>query len=92
MASYDVSSTLHESLPPGAAGAGRQGLTLVHFSDQPETFLLTGTLETAQRVPQMVLTLSREVEKCQTLRDGSRAASAASLSAADLQEGRVGPT
>jgi len=39
-----------------------RGLTLVHFSAQPEPFLSLGYIEITRRVPQKVLTSSRKVE------------------------------
>jgi hypothetical protein len=42
---------------------GRQGLTLVLFSAQPEPLLITNTTETNQRIPQEVLTSSRKVDE-----------------------------
>jgi hypothetical protein len=51
----------------------RQGLTLtlVHFSAQPEPFLSLKFTETTQRVPQTVLTASREVHECEPLPSAS---------------------
>jgi len=46
----------------------RQGLTLVHFSAQPEPFRTTGTI---QCVPREVLKLSRKADQCKPL-GGSR--------------------
>jgi len=44
-----------------------QGLTLVHFSAQPEPFLSLKYTETTQRVPQKVLTSSRKVDEFKPL-------------------------
>jgi len=47
-----------------AAHGWRQGLTLVHFSPQPERFLSPTPTETTQCVHHKVLTTSRKVDEC----------------------------
>jgi len=59
----------------------RQGLTLVHFSAQPQPFwshlhvppcLIDWEKSCLQRIPQSVLTLSRKVDECKPLSSGTR--------------------
>jgi len=45
-----------------ALGGGGRGVTLVHFSPQPEPFFIHQTTQTTQRIPQIMLTLSRKVD------------------------------
>jgi len=66
MTSFQVSRLC--TPPSGAADSAEntseQGLTLAHFPGQLETTLGPGNSETTQRIPQKVLTLSREVDEC----------------------------
>ena len=72
--------TLARRAPPRAPGADAalradvlaraavgQGLTLVHFSAQPEPFFSLKPTETTQCVLQKVLTSGRKVDKCKGL-------------------------
>jgi len=52
----------------GGGGLERQGLTLDHFSAQPEPFLSLKLHETTQRIPQNVLTSSQEVDERESVR------------------------
>jgi hypothetical protein len=49
----------------------RQGLSLVHFSAQPESFQSLNSIETTQVVCQKVLTSSRKVDECKPLDGGA---------------------
>ena len=53
-----------------SAQCSRHGLTLVHFSSEHEPSLSMKLHETNQRIPQKVLTLSREVDGCKPLARG----------------------
>jgi hypothetical protein len=56
--------TLAEAMAVAERG---QGLTLVHFLGQPETFLTLKLHETTQRIPQKALMMSRKVDECKPL-------------------------
>ena len=50
-ASRPGGSRSHRKYPPAGAAAVKQGLTLVHFSAQPELFLIQNTPTTLHNAP-----------------------------------------
>jgi hypothetical protein len=74
-------------------GTGRQGLTLVHLSARPESFLSLWHTDNTRRVIEEVLTLSRKVDECKPLlggmppHRGTRAEVTASPSADEILSG-----